>query len=235
MKRTTKNVSILSLATAAAGSLLAAHISYAVPVTAAYAEDQRCDPIVSQTLTHELGEQQFFPLNESFQVSVSPAPSTVCVTNDGIANDWIVQITNTSGQAWQNLFFVADLGLKIGNADGSMIDVVNAPGVTADAFRIDGTTTIANNNNLLGESGAVDEIFAPGETWRFTVSNYFDPAGTAPAPMFRDPGKFAGSEPYLTPPFSTASIVATPVPEPSTLFALALPLAALLMRRRRRV
>ena len=232
MKRTTKNLSILSLA--AVGSLMAAELSYAVPVTAVYNEDPRCDPIISQTLSHELGEQQFFPINESFNPLVTPATFTVCVPDDNIANDWIVQITNTSGQAWQNLFFVADLGLTIGNADGNMIDPVLAPGVTTDAFRIDGTVTLGANNNLLGESGAVDEIFAPGETWRFNVSNYFDPAGTAPMPVFRIPGKFAGSEPYIIPPFSTASIVATPVPEPSTLFAIVLPAAALLMRRRSR-
>lgn len=230
MKRETKN--LLTLA-AAAALLLAAKVGYAVPITGVYAEDPRCDTIPNQTLTHELGEQQFFPLNESFSVQVSPATFTVCVPDDGIANDWIVAMTNTSGVAWKNLFFVADLGLTIGNADGNMIDVIGAPGVVADAFRIDGTVTLGLNNNLLSESGAVDEIFQPGETWRFNVSNYFDPAGTAPQPIFRNPGKFAGSEPFITPPFSTASILATPVPEPSALFALALPAAALLMRRRR--
>jgi len=231
MKRETKNL----LTMAAAGALLlAAKVSHAVPITGVYAEDQRCDIVPNQTLTHELGEQQFFPINESFSTFVSPATFTVCVPDDGIANDWIVSITNTSGIAWNNLFFVADLGLTIGNADGNMIDVVNAPGVIADAFRIDGTVTAGVNNNLLGESGPIDEIFQPGETWRFNVSNYFDPAGTAPQPIFRIPGKFAGSEPYVVPPFSTASIVATPVPEPSTLIGFALPVAALLMRRGRR-
>ena len=232
MKRTTKTLSVLSLA--AASSLMAAQFSYAVPITGVYIDDARCDPIVNQTLTHELGEKQFFPINESFTTVVSPATFTVCVPDDGIANDWIVQITNTSNQAWQNLFFVADLGLTIGNADGNMIDPVLAPGVTVDAFRIDGTATIANNNNLLNESGVPDEIFAPGESWRFTVSNYADPAGTAPSPMFVIPGKFAGSEPYLVPPLSTASILATPVPEPSTIFAIVLPAAAFLMGRRPR-
>jgi hypothetical protein len=167
---------------------MAAKITHAVPITGVYNEDPRCDIVPSQTLTHELGEQQFFPVNESIAVQVSHATFTVCVPDDGIANDWIIQMTNTSGVAWQNLFFVADLGLTIGNADGNMIDVVGAPGVVTDAFRIDGTVTPGVNNNLLGESGAVDEIFSPGETWRFTVSNYFDPAGTAPAPMFRNPG-----------------------------------------------
>src|SRR3954451_18393078 len=86
MKRTTKSLAILSLATA---SLLATK-AYAVPITGVYVEDQRCDPIPSQTLSHELGEKQFFPINESFTTFVSPATFTVCVPDDGIANDWIV-------------------------------------------------------------------------------------------------------------------------------------------------
>jgi hypothetical protein len=228
MKRTTKN--LLSLA-AAGAMLVTAKFGYAFPVTAVYVEDQRCDNIPNQTLTHELGEVQFFPMNEAFQVNVSPATFTVCVPDDGIANDWIVDILNVSGIAWQDMFFVADLGLTIGNADGNMIDVVNAPGVTVDAFRID---SLGVNANLLGESQVADNVFAPGESWRFTVSNYFDAAGTAPPPIFRNLGKFAGSEPYVVPAFSTASIVATPVPEPSTIAAIVLPALALLMRRRAR-
>jgi hypothetical protein len=230
MKQRTKTI----LAIAACGAI-AASTAQAVPILGVYNEDPRCDVVPTQTLTHELGEVQFFPLNEAFTVNISPAPFTVCVPDDGIANDWIVDMQNVSGIAWTNLFFVADLGLTIGNADGNVIDVVNAPGVVADAFRIDGTVTAGVNNNLLGESFVADEIFAPGENWRFTVSNYFDPAGTAPPPIFRVPGKFAGSEPYPNSAGSTASIIATPVPEPSTLVALLLPLGALLLRRRRRV
>lgn len=236
MKRTNSKSSVLSIATAAAAAtLFTAQLSYAVPVTGVYLEDPRCDVIPQQTLSHELGDGGFFPINESIQVSASPATFTVCVPNDGIQNDWIVMMTNTSGIAWRNLFFVADLGLTVGNADGSVFDAVNAPGVVTDAFRIDGTVTIGLNNNLLGESGPVDEIFQPGETWRFNVSNFVDPAGTAPMPLFRIPAKFAGSEPFVAPPFSTASILAIPVPEPTTIAALALPAIALLMRRRRRV
>ena len=39
---------------------------------------------------------------------------------------------------------VADIGLKgmiVTDADGNMIDTINAPGVTTDAFKIDGTVT----------------------------------------------------------------------------------------------
>src|SRR4051794_36961330 len=110
MKRTNQNNAVLSIAMATAATLLAAQIAHAVPVTGVYNEDPRCDAIPSQTLTHELGDGGFFPINESFQSNATPATFTVCVPDDNIANDWIVSITNTSGVAWQNLFFVGDLG-----------------------------------------------------------------------------------------------------------------------------
>lgn len=59
-----------------------------------------------------------------------------------------MQIINVSGQAWQDLFFVADLRLSIGNADGSAHDTAPLPGAIIDAFRIDGTVTLGLNDNL---------------------------------------------------------------------------------------
>jgi hypothetical protein len=229
MKRTTKT--LLTLA-ATSTLLTAVKVTHAVPVTGVYVEDQRCDPIPNQTLSHELGEVGFFPQNEAFLVNVSPATFTVCVPDDGIANDWIVDMINVSGIAWMDLFFVADLGMTIGNADGSVFDAANAPNVLSDAFRID---SFGINPNLLGESQLADGIFSPGESWRFTVSNFSGPAGTPPfPPIFHTPGKYAGSDPIVIPPTNTASILANPVPEPSAIFAIALPAAALLMRRRPR-
>src|SRR5207237_760814 len=144
----------------------------------------------NQTLTHELGETGFFPINEAIQVQVSPATFTVCVADDGLPDDWIVQMTNISGQTWKDLFFVSNLDMEIGNADGSVIDVINAPQVKSDAFRIDGTVTAGLNNNLLSESGIVNEIFEPGETWRFNVSNFIRNTGLIFPPSFRSPGLF---------------------------------------------
>jgi hypothetical protein len=90
------------------------------------------------------------------------------------------------------------------------------------------------NNNLLGESGVVDEILSPGEQWRFAVSNFgpFNAAVGPVPPTFLTPGVFAGSSTATQ--FTTASILATPVPEPTTLGALGLIAAVLLMGRRSR-
>ena len=234
MSRTNLRNLISSAAACGLALCAVANRADAVPINGLYIEDSRCDPIPTQSLTHELGNAAIFPPNEAILVQVTPANFTVCVPDDLIANDWVVSITNVSGIAWQDLFFVADLGLTVGNADGNMVDVVLAPGVTTDAFRIDGTVTNGINNNLLGESfGPADEIFAPGETWRFAVSNFFDPAGSAPPPVFNIPGKFAGSELFVGQ-GSSASILANPVPEPGIVGIVGLVAGALLMRRPRR-
>jgi hypothetical protein len=239
-RNNTRNRRIFTAAaTVAAASLTLSQLAspaQAVPITGIYHDDPRCDAIPNQTLTHELGQNQFFPLNEALDINVTPATFTVCVPDDGIANDWIVQITNISGVTWKNLFFVADLGMKVGNADGSMEDAIGAPQVFTDAFRIDGTVTVGLNNNLLGESGPIDEVLQPGEVWRFNVSNFSGPAG-APAfpPIFRTPGVFAGSSPLLIPPVSTASILAIPVPEPTSIGIACCIGGALMLRRPRRV
>jgi hypothetical protein len=231
-----KNFSTLIAGAAiAAAAGVAVQKAGAVPVTGVYTDDSRLDNIPNQTLSHELGEVNFFPANEALTINVS-ASTTYIVPDDGFLNDWTVDIlNNVSGIAWTNLFFVADLGLTIGNADGTVIDVVNAPGVAVDAFKIDGTVTVTGlNDNLQGESGVVDEILSPGESWRFTVTNYHDPNfGTLPNPLFRNPGVFAGSEPYVVPAISTANILAIPVPEPTSL-AMVLLAGVMLLRRRPR-
>jgi hypothetical protein len=200
-----------------------------------YVDDPRCDVIAQQTLPDELGDAAIFPANESFVYIIQATPQvTVCVPDDGIANDWDVVMGNASTTAWQNLFFVGDLGTKVGNADGGMVDLTGAPGVITDSFRIDGLITLGVNNNLLGESGTVDEIFSPGEIWRFKVSNFVDALGGASAPVFSTPGLFAGSSPP-GPVNSNSSIRATPVvPEPTVVGALLVAGGALLLRRPRR-
>jgi hypothetical protein len=209
----------------------------AVPVQARFAEDPRCDVLPAQPLSHELGNAAIFPPNEAIISDTQPVTFTVCVQNDGLANDWLVQMVNVSGIAWQDLFFVCDQGVTVGNADGTVADVALAPNVFTDAFRIDGTVTPGINNNLLFESGPVDEIFQPGETWRFAVSNFMalNAAGGFQPPRFNTPGVFAGSSPFGPNSTGNASILANPVPEPGLLGgALGLGAAALLLRRRAR-
>ena len=224
----------LALATVAASALGAAATTVsAVPINGGYIEDARCDVLPNQLLRHELGQIGFFPLNESIEVQFQPSTFTVCVPNDGLANDWNVQIRNVSGIAWRDLFFVVDLGATLGNADGRVVDLNLAPNAPADAMRIDGTVTAGINNNLLFESGPVDEIFQPGEIWRFNVSNFNNIAALNQPPILITPGRFAGSSP-LGSTNGNSSILANPIPEPAAVGALLVTAGALMMRRPRR-
>jgi hypothetical protein len=202
--------------------------TFAVPVDADYIDDARCDPVAAIHLSHELGDLAVgWPIDEAIFVDVMPTNKLICVGDDGVANDWEIRMTNMSGIAYRDLFFVADLGVPVGNADGVMFNGAVATDPPTDAFRIDGTVTVTGgNDNLLGESGALDEIFSPGESWTFLVSNFEFGA----PPSFTSIGLFgAGSAPFP----SNASILATPVPEPVTL-TLVGPLALAALRRRRR-
>jgi hypothetical protein len=208
--------------------------SQAVPVNAQFDDDPRCDLLPTTFLADELGHFAFFPLNEGIEVTVQPSPFTVCVPDDGLPNDWNVQIRNVSGIPWMDLHFVVDHGATLGNADGVIQDLNLAPGLFDDAMRIDGTVTLGVNNNLLNESFAPDEIFMPGETWRFNVSNFNVIAAANPQPTIVSPGVFGGSSPLGTTQ-GNASILANPIPEPGAIGAVVLgAAAALLMRRSRR-
>ena len=155
----------LSCALAAVLGLVHVNAANGNPVSAPYTDDGRCDAIPNQTLTEELGELPFFPLDEQISSShVSSAP-VVCVADDGdSSNDYEITITNLSGLAWTNLFYVVDQFDTVGNADGTISD-----GITScDAFKIDAA---GSNANLVSESAAADGVFAPGEVWVFRVTN----------------------------------------------------------------
>jgi len=204
----------------------------AIPVNGTYTDDSRCDAIPNQTLPHEIGETTAFPIDERILVVVSAITSFACVGDDGAPNDFVVQMTNLSSYSYTDLFFVADSAISIGNADGMVMDLLNAPGVVSDAFRIDGTVTLGVNNPLINESGIVNEIFEPGETWRFLVTNVLFPASVPPTLIFDSAGGFSGSS--LGYPPSTASILGTQVvPEPSPGLLVALGLMGLARRRGR--
>lgn len=199
----------------------------AVPVAGVFIEDSRGDVLTDQFLPQELGDEEFFPASSGLHYHDHRYGFTVGVPDDGVANDWTVHIENETGQAWKSLFFVADLGVSIGNADGRVQDLLGAPGVLRDAFRID---ALGANANLLFESISTDGVFQPGEEWEFAVSN-FNTGLNSLAPSLISPGVFAGSSPFGGIGGSNASILATPVPEPATAGLMGLLAGGLLLRR----
>lgn len=201
----------------------------AVPVQGRYLDIAgACDDPGPRFFQHEIGDIPAFPLDEGIISTSTPwlvDPAVVpCAPDDGVANDWLVTMTNVSPFPYADLFFVADLGYKVGNFDGEAEDLA-FPGFT-DAFRIDGTVTPGVNNPLLFEGGVINEVFSPGETWEFVVVNF-----TGGPPVFDSAGAFSASS-ALTPP-SNASILARQVPEPATLGLLIIGAAVIGARGRR--
>lgn len=179
--------------------LLVAQNASAYPVFAQSLDNPRCDPLPQMNLSHELGDAPVFPIDELIASVSAQVPMTVCVGDDGIANDWLVTITNLSPTAWMDMMFVVDQLNAVGNADGVVID---ATGAGTDAFLID---PFGVNPNLIFESMTPNVIFEPGETWEFLVTNFI--ASGLPTPFDSlDIGALSVGLP------STASIIANPAP-----------------------
>ena len=229
---TTRNARMLAFAALSALlAVLLARPAGAVPVQAQYREiPGACDDPGDLALTHELVDAPASaPIDPDERIFADALliNQVECVGDDGIANDWNVRIVNLGSAYWENLHFVADEGVdfSLGNFDGEIEDLT-MPGFTK-AFRIDGTVTPGINNPLIGESMTVDEIFEPGETWSFLLSNF------NATPVFDSIGAFAVSSAGSPP--STASILANRVqtvivPEPTTLVLLSLGSCVLLRR-----
>lgn len=192
----------------------------AIPGTYVFVDDGRCDPHTI-TLTHELGEAPAFPLDELISATGLTLELPFTCTTAGppgdppVPNDKIITITNLSPFAWVDLFFVADDGIFIGNADGTIKG--------GDAFKID---TVGINTPLLSESGTVDLIFSPGESWTFIVQDQLPP--DIPTDLMGSIG--VGVESDDTTGTSWASIVAIRrldrVEEPGTLALIVLAMLA---------
>ena len=232
MKPTPRSILLAECIIAA---LSASPSAMAVPVVGVYQDDPtHCDNPGPITLSHELGPTAAgFPINEgllvSVQLSTDPAHFS-CVGDDGIFNEYSVRLTNVSGLQWTNLFFVADRFLAPGNFDGFADDAGFDGPASAASFRIDGTVTAGTNNPLVFEDMTADEILEVGESWTFLIDNWSDSA----APTFGSVGKFADSSAAGIDTQSTASILATPVPEPAALTLLFIASLALIMKGRSR-
>jgi hypothetical protein len=204
----------------AVGIVLGAGAAQAVPGTYPFVDDPRCDPD-DIALSHELGNPPPvgpFPPEEAIDAGSTPVSLPIAcplLSNDPMFPDFLITITNLTDTAWTDLFFVADEGIPVGNADGTILD--------GDAFRID---TEGVNAPLTGESIDADLVFDPGETWTFLVIDW-GLVGAFPTP-FASIGVGADSDTGA----SWASIVA--IPEPATFSLVALGLAVLARSARRK-
>jgi hypothetical protein len=195
---------------------LAASTALAVPTTVTHVEVPACCDFLSvPTQVDELGAV-VFPPNETISATDIFTPIIACPSqpNNQVAS---VQVssTNLTGRSFAHLWYVADPETTITNLDG----LVNGE----EAFHID---SVGLNQNLMFESINANGVFEPGEQWDFVIDGYFNTFGL-PASQMQSigVGPFSAGDSD-----STGSIIAAPVPEPTSL-TIALCFVPVLLRR----
>ncbi len=210
---------------AAAALTLAAGAALANPVNGFYFDGPMCDSHGDRVFTEELGTGPLFPADELISATFSITQTTACpVTDDPTLDNFLVEITNLTGDAWTDLFYVADPDSAFSNVDGLAVSAA-APGAVGEAVRID---MLGVNRVLIFESMTTDGVFEIGETWAFLLQDWSNGFGLGPADM--GSLDFAGASAGDS--LSTGSILATRVPAPSSLTLLSA--GALCIARRRR-
>jgi hypothetical protein len=214
----------------ALGLLWAAGPAQAVPTTVQHENLDNCDPLSVPQNVHELGRSPAFDdfPTERIRAAATFTDDVACVTpnqNPSLLNR-VVSITNDTGIAWTDLWYVGDpsaatafTGTALSNFDG----LVNG----GLAFKID---TVGVNRPLFSESIAADGVFAPTETWLFIIDDYQN--GLALPPEALDSlGVGSGS---LADPASSGSIIAVRASEPAALGLVGYAAALALRRRNQR-
>lgn len=194
----------------------------AIFVSVDHQNADECDLLLVPKIVDELGIPGVFPDDEIIASDAGFTDEIACpdsYQNFGVPNS-LVTITNLTPTAFNNLWYVADPQTRFSNVDG----FVNGE----EAFKID---AVGLNTPLLSESIAADGIFEPGETWEFVVDNYSNTLSLPPSAFFSPGavGTLSGSDQA-----SSASIIATRVPEPAAAIVVAATLVGLALRRPRR-
>ena len=194
-----------------------------------------CDPLGlatgpngTATIIDELGTSApFHSADEGITASATQFSDLACPSSADPAvggMQVLLSITNSTNRTFTDLWYVADPETSITNIDGKIN--FNA------AFKIDGTVTVNLNNPLISESILTDELFSPGETWKFIIDGYFN-AVSAPASHLGSIGVGVDSaEAGITIPVSTGSVIAL-VPEPGTALLMGLGLVGLTITGRK--
>jgi hypothetical protein len=193
----------------------------AVPTAVVSSDTPPCDVLAIPTsFLDELGNPSGgFPIGEQISSATATSTTTACstlTTDNTLVANARVSITNLNGIAFSDVWYVADQDTTLTNADGLV-----APGVSA--FKID---TAGSNTPLVFESILADGIFAPGETWDFIIQDYANIFSLSAAELDTIGVPEAGT-------LSSGSIIAVPVPEPTTAALLGLGVFGLALARRR--
>ncbi len=190
----------------------------AEPIGGGYTDTPGCDDHGAWTAVEEIGRRPVFgpdaAIETMFTFPIDDVASCAA-TNDPDIDNVVVLMTNNTGRALDNLWYVGDVGTTFSNADG-IARGAGSPGQSGLAFRID---DVGANRPLLLESIDDDGVFQPGETWSFIVQDYQSPLGL-PADSFFSIGMAGDSSAIVQ--NSSASIVRmVPTPGSASLIALA--------------
>lgn len=204
---------------------VATALAFAAPASAVFLKVEHvnldeCDDLIVPVDVDELGLIGVFPTDEQIEAGASFTDEIACPGSylpNGIPNT-LVTIVNLTPTYFDNLWYVADPETRFTNVDG----LVNGE----EAFKID---TVGLNRPLVSESLTPNGIFEPGETWQFIVDNYSNINGL-PASALLSPGAVGVTSGGDT--ISSASIIATRVPEPTACLLVLTGLAVWGRRRR---
>ena len=189
----------------------------AVLTTVTYIDTPVKDVLLVPPVVHELGNQPPFPTNEWITSSSVPTlyvPSPIYYAG-GLNVE--VTITNKTGSAWKDLWYVSDYLAALTNDDGFINNGL--------AFKID---TFGMNIPLVYEDNP-NGIFEVGETWKFVIQDYANVLGL-PASAFGSIG--VGFPDSFLDQVSPGSIIAVPAPGAILLGSLGAGLVGWIRRRR---
>jgi hypothetical protein len=202
--------------------LLMAMPATAIEVEVSHQDLTTCDPLFVPDVVDELGIA--FPPDELIRAVDTETTLIACPSNDlpELVNA-LVEITNFTQRSFSQLWYVADPETLISNVDGLVNDM--------PAFRIDSRISNPGGTNLplIFESGAINDVFEPGEVWRFIIDDYRNGVGLPPSALTSAGlvGALSGGDQL-----SSGSIIA--VPEPAAIGMLLLGLAGIVASALRR-
>jgi hypothetical protein len=187
----------------------------AVPASLVYADNPSGQDPMTPPWTEEWGVG--FPPGELIATSETPIKVIPCPRDydSGGPLNIEVTMTNLTGKYGYKVAYVKDPETTITNDDLLLIN-------GQEAFLID---KVGLNKPLFFESMTQDNIFEPGETWKFVIQNYSNTLGLAASALGSvGVGNQSGGDTL-----SSGSII---VPEPGTICVLGLGALSLLRRKR---
>lgn len=194
----------------------------ALPTKVVHQDLATCDPLFIPDLVDEVGNAQVgFPQDETLLHGwLGDTDLVVCPqTDDPAVPNHLVEIINTSGRDFVEVWYVADPETRISNVDGLANDAGIATGPTNLAFRIDNKISdpTGMHQPLILESMTQDNIWEAGEVWQFVLQDYSNSLNLPPD-AFTSLGIGNASHDIAGFLQSSGSIIAIPskIPEPAT-------------------